>query len=124
MTLNDIFLGLFDHSHMKYDSDRDTGPDGQPSLSRMVHTALKILQKNRKGYFLMVEGGRIDHAHHENRARYALEETIAFSSAISTTMKMINMEDTLVIGQLLYHITTCTELSEGWCLETACIQYV
>ena len=69
---------------MKYESDRNNSADGQPSLSRMVNTAIKILQKNKKGYFLMVEGGRIDHAHHENHARYALEETISFSNAIST----------------------------------------
>lgn len=83
---------------MKYDSDRNNSADGQPSLSRMVNTAIRILQKNKKGFFLMVEGGRIDHAHHENHARYALEETIAFSHAISTALKMVNLEETLVIG--------------------------
>ncbi|OQV19073.1 Alkaline phosphatase, tissue-nonspecific isozyme [Hypsibius exemplaris] len=93
----DYLLGLFDHSHMKYESDRNNSADGQPSLSRMVNTAVKILQKNKKGYFLMVEGGRIDHAHHENHARYALEETISFSNTISTALKMVNLEETLVL---------------------------
>ncbi|XP_055347032.1 alkaline phosphatase-like [Paramacrobiotus metropolitanus] len=93
----DYLLGLFDYSHMKYESDRNTSADGQPSLSRMVNTAVRILQKNKKGFFLMVEGGRIDHAHHENRARYALEETIAFANAISTALKLVSLDDTLIL---------------------------
>lgn len=40
----------------------------QPSLAEMTQVAIEMLDKNREGYFLLVEGGRIDHAHHENMA--------------------------------------------------------
>jgi len=48
--------GLFAYSHMDFETDRDTGPTGDPSLTEMTLTALHILQKNPKGFFLLVEG--------------------------------------------------------------------
>ena len=56
---------------MKYEHNRATDcnkvdrNECEPSLQEMTETAIKILKKNNKGFFLMVEGGRIDHAHHE-----------------------------------------------------------
>ena len=50
---------------------------GTPSLSDMCKAAVKrLLQNTEKGFFLMVEGARIDHAHHKNLAKKALEETV------------------------------------------------
>ena len=52
-------------------------PTGTPSLSDMAGAAVKRLQRNtEKGFFLMVEGARIDHAHHENNAKRSLEEAV------------------------------------------------
>ena len=45
------------------DGDYNTD-DGEPSLADMTEAAIKMLQKNDKGFFLMVEGGKIDKAHH------------------------------------------------------------
>ena len=42
---------------MDYESDRD--PEKQPSLAEMTELAIKVLSKNKKGYALLVEGGRI-----------------------------------------------------------------
>jgi alkaline phosphatase len=44
-----------------------------------------------------VEGGRIDHAHHDNLAQIALEEVMAFDKAITTALKMTKEEDTMVV---------------------------
>ena len=44
----------------------------EPTLLEMTSKALEILKKNEKGYVLLVEGGRIDHAHHDTRARLVL----------------------------------------------------
>ena len=41
---------------MDFNMDRDPGPVGQPSLSEMTAKAIQILQKNKYGFFLMVEG--------------------------------------------------------------------
>jgi alkaline phosphatase len=43
--------------------------DCEPSLKEMTEVAIKILKKNEKGFFLLVEGGRIDHAHHEGKVK-------------------------------------------------------
>lgn len=92
----DYLLGLFSYSHMNYEELRDQGPNGEPSLTEMTEIAIKILSKNPKGYVLLVEGGRIDHAHHENVAGVALRETIALSWAVQAARKMINVQDTLI----------------------------
>lgn len=92
----DYLLGLFSYSHMSYEELRDIGPNGEPSLAEMTEVALKILSKNPKGYVLLVEGGRIDHAHHENVAGVALRETIALSWAVQAAKKIVNPRDTLI----------------------------
>ena len=51
-----LFLGLFERSHMRYELDRHKDKAGEPSIAEMVEKAIKILQKNPKGYFLLVEG--------------------------------------------------------------------
>ncbi|XP_067130186.1 alkaline phosphatase-like [Centruroides vittatus] len=93
----DYLLGLFEHGHLSYDSDRDTGPNGEPSLANMTRKAIEILRKNPHGYFLMVEGGRIDHSHHFNNARRALTDTLAFEYSVVTAVEMTKPEDTLIV---------------------------
>ena len=51
-----IFSGLFEHSHMNYEVDRTADAAGEPSIEEMTQKAIQILQKNPKGYFLLVEG--------------------------------------------------------------------
>lgn len=93
----DYLLGLFEHGHLSYDSDRDNGPDGEPSIANMTRKAIEILRKNPHGYFLMVEGGRIDHSHHFNNARRALIDTLAFELSVVTALQMTKPEDTLIV---------------------------
>lgn len=94
----DHVLGLFANNHMSYDSIRDKESGGEPSLSEMTKAAINILnnKKNKKGYMLMVEGGKIDQAHHQNHARLALEEMVEFERAIEEAVKMTS-DDTLII---------------------------
>lgn len=93
----DTVLGLFSPSHMQYELERDHGPLGEPSLAEMTSKAIKILQKNDKGFFLLVEGGRIDHAHHDNKAKKALHETLALEDAVKEAVKLTDEEDTLLV---------------------------
>jgi len=90
-------LGLFERSHLEYEIDREKDTAGEPSLSDLTTKAIDILSKNEKGFFLMVEGGRIDHAHHAGNARRALTDTIAFSDAVKTALDKVNLEETLII---------------------------
>lgn len=93
----DHLLGLFEPSHMRYDADRQKDPAPDPSLSEMTSKAIDILSRNRKGYVLMVEGGRIDHGHHDGNAFHALTETIALSNAVRTAVNKVDLDDTLII---------------------------
>ncbi len=76
-------LGLFEPSHLKYEFDRPKDKAGEPSLSEMTAKAIDVVSNNKKGYFLMVEGGRIDHAHHNGNAFRALSDTIELSNAVT-----------------------------------------
>lgn len=67
-------LGLFHLNHMNY--NLDANHDVEPTLSEMTEASIKLLSKNENGFFLFVEGGRIDQAHHETKAKKALDETI------------------------------------------------
>ena len=88
--------GLFSNSHMKYMTDREEN-DEQPTLSEMADAAIERLQQSDEGFFLLVEGGRIDHAHHDNFAKRAMEETIELENAVKVAMEKTNPEDTLII---------------------------
>ena len=88
-------LGLFSQSEMAYELDRVKPALGydQPSLAEMTDKALGVLSKNSNGFFLMVEGGRIDHALHGTNAKRALEDTLAFDSAIQTALDFMEKKD-------------------------------
>ena len=70
----------------------------QPSLSDMTQTAISTLSKNDKGFFLMVEGGQIDWAGHNNDAGTLLHEMIKFDNAVNAVLEWAKgRDDTIVI---------------------------
>ena len=91
-------LGLFEASHMQYEADRNDAGDGEPSLAEMTAKAIDILSKNPDGYFLMVEGGRVDHAHHAGNAYRALSDAQAFAKAVAAARAKTREQDTLIIA--------------------------
>ncbi len=91
-------LGLFSPSHMAYESARAHDAGGEPSLAEMTAAAIARLSRESDGYVLLVEGGRIDHAHHEGRAGEALSETVAFDDAIRVALERTSRDDTLIIA--------------------------
>lgn len=93
----DYLMGLFDDSHTPFEVDRQGGPSGSPSLKEMTLKALEFLEKSDEGYFLLVEGGRIDHALHDNLARRSLEEIVAMDDAVTAALDVIDLEDTLIL---------------------------
>ncbi|XP_036603698.1 alkaline phosphatase, tissue-nonspecific isozyme isoform X2 [Trichosurus vulpecula] len=91
----DFLLGLFEPMDMTYELNRNNQTD--PSLTEMVEVAIKILRRNPKGFFLLVEGGRIDHGHHEGKAKQALHEAVEMDRAIGQAGAMTSVEDTLTV---------------------------
>ncbi|XP_029205526.2 alkaline phosphatase-like [Acropora millepora] len=92
----DHVIGLFEYSHMKYEVNRLNDTAGEPSIEEMTEKAIKILQKNPKGFFLLVEGGRIDHGHHAGRAVTALHDAVAMDKAVAKTKQIVDREETLI----------------------------
>ena len=90
-------LGLFERSHMKYEADRANDVGGEPSLADMTKKAIQVLSKNPRGFYLMVEGGRVDHAHHAGNAYRALTDAIALSDAVKVARELTDDEETLII---------------------------
>ncbi|KAJ8374315.1 hypothetical protein SKAU_G00048950 [Synaphobranchus kaupii] len=92
----DYLMGLFEPKDTRYELDRN--PETDPSLTDMVEKAIRILQKNPKGYYLFVEDeGRIDHGHHGGKANYALTETVQFDMAIEKAAELTSELDTLSV---------------------------
>ena len=89
-------LGLFNSDHLNFEVDRD--PAKEPSLSEMAVFAVQHLKAaSPKGYYLMVEGGRIDHAHHGSNPYRALTDAQQFSRAVAAVLKEVNLDETLVL---------------------------
>jgi alkaline phosphatase len=91
----DYLLGLFESRHMKYHLKADASK--QPTLAEMTRKAIEVLKKEKNGFFLFVEGGLIDSAHHEIVARLALDETVELSKAVQQAVDMTSEDDTLIV---------------------------
>ena len=96
-------IGLYDFAkaegHMSYELDRD--PAKEPSLAEMTTKSMDILSKNAKGYFLMVEGGRIDHALHSTNAARALADAKAFDDAVKAAIAKARLTDPDLLNTLI-----------------------
>ncbi|KAG7217535.1 hypothetical protein INR49_021462 [Caranx melampygus] len=91
----DRLMGLFEPKDMRFEVFRNSSRD--PSIVEMTEKAIQILSKNPKGYFLFVEGGRIDHGHHDGIAKLALTETVMFDRAIERAAQLTRENDTLTV---------------------------
>ncbi|KAL4152601.1 hypothetical protein PRNP1_009529 [Phytophthora ramorum] len=89
-------FGLFHDSHMTYEVDRlrelvdDNSTAREPSLPEMVDIVLSLLRKNEQakkhGYFIMIEGSRVDHAGHSNDPGTMAKEAIAFDETVAVVL--------------------------------------
>lgn len=88
-------LGLFEASHMKYEADRS----GEPSLAELTGAAIKALQAKGgdNGFFLQIEGGRIDHANHAGNLARVVRDQKAFADAVALADELTDDADTLIV---------------------------
>ncbi|MEM7125772.1 MAG: alkaline phosphatase [Chloroflexota bacterium] len=101
-TDNAYIFGYFNHGHMDYEYNYASGEssfyDTMPHLSEMTANALEILDKDDDGFFLMVEGSRIDHGGHENHLGRTIYETLEFDEAVSAAIEWAaDRDDTLIV---------------------------
>ncbi|SPO07155.1 related to alkaline phosphatase [Cephalotrichum gorgonifer] len=86
------FLGLFASDHLSYELDRDDSE--QPSLLEMTKIALASLREassgNDKGFFVMIEASRIDHAAHGNDAAGHVHDTVMYNEVLAYIMEYID----------------------------------
>lgn len=87
--------GQFGSGSLPYEYD---GMGDLPHLSQMTATALSILTHSPSGFFLMVEGGKIDHACHGNDIARAVPEVVEFDTAVKVVAAWAaSRTDTLVV---------------------------
>jgi alkaline phosphatase len=92
-----MLSGQFDPGDMPYEADYDYDTGTIPRLSEMTDAALSILDNDTDGFFLMVEGGNIDHACHDNADKYA-DEVVEFANAVQEAIDWAaGRTDTLII---------------------------
>ncbi|MEP7219406.1 MAG: alkaline phosphatase, partial [Bacteroidota bacterium] len=91
---NAKLIGLFRDSHCDYEQDRQMTYDWEPNLAEMTQIAIEVLKrKSDKGFFLMVEGGRIDHLEHANCGG------IGFAAVDSTHRRYVVTSDKPAIAE-------------------------
>jgi len=91
-------LGLFSDTDIPYEVDRRNENDIYPSLDEMAQTAMKALsiatQDSEKGFFLMIEGSRIDHAGHANDPVAQVHEVLAYDKAFASVLEFLENDST------------------------------
>lgn len=89
-------LGLFADGPLAPEIDRD-GTE-QPSLSEMTERSIDVLEEDKDGFFLMVEGSQIDWAGHANDPTWAMKDTEAFEKAVEEAIAFAEEDgNTLVV---------------------------
>ncbi len=79
-------FAAFTYTHNPYELDRINSENNCPSLAEMTEKGVEVLSRYEKGFFLMVEGGRIDHACHANDVAGAVYDTFAFDDAVKVAL--------------------------------------
>lgn len=96
------FMGFFANEKMAYELDRDETKE--PSLAEMTSFALNLLAEETKdkdqGFFVMIEGSRVDHANHDNDAGAVGPEILAYDEAWKVATEFVDntREDTIIIS--------------------------
>ncbi|NHI88819.1 MAG: alkaline phosphatase [Candidatus Thorarchaeota archaeon] len=98
-------FGLFAVDYMDYEYDRNYSV--QPSIAEMTNKSISLLSQDSDGFFLMVEGGKIDlAAHNQDQVRNALD-TIAFDKAVKVAKEYVEGHNNTIL------IVTADHETEG-----------
>lgn len=95
--------GMFAEENLSYDFDRN--PANQPSLSDMTTKAIDVLSKDKDGFFLMVEGSKIDWADHANDPIGSISDVLAFDKAVKIALDFAKKDKNTVVIVASDHAT-------------------
>lgn len=93
--------GMFSPKALAYDMDRN--PAEQPSLAQMTAKAIDVLSKDKDGFFLMVEGSKVDWAAHANDPIGILSDVLAFDDAVKTALDFAKKDGETVVVAVTDH---------------------
>lgn len=92
---------LYNSSSMDYDIDRD--PEKEPSIAEMTRKAIELLSKKPEGFYLLVEGSKVDFAAHNNDAKAAIMDFLAFNEAVKEAIGFAEKDGHTVVLVLPDH---------------------
>lgn len=87
--------GMFAPKDLPYDFDRD--PSKDPSLAEMTAKAIEVLSRDKDGFFLMVEGSKIDWAAHANDPVGLISDILAFDQAVRVALEFAKRDGQTVV---------------------------
>lgn len=94
----DKLWGSFADADLKYDFDRQSDNDNvQPSLAEMTDKAIEVLNKDEDGFFLMVEGSKVDWAAHANNTVGIVSDILAFDEAVEAAVNFAKEDGNTVV---------------------------
>lgn len=94
----DKLWGSFADADLKYDFDRQSDNDNvQPSLAEMTNKAIEVLNKDEDGFFLMVEGSKVDWAAHANNTVGIVSDILAFDEAVKAAIEFAKAHGNTVV---------------------------
>ncbi len=90
---------LQDSQSMQYELDRKADGGEALSLADMTRAAIRAMEGSENGFFLMVEGGKIDWAGHANDVGAVVHDVFALSDAVGAAVEFAQQhpEDTLIV---------------------------
>lgn len=100
-TTSSKIWGMFAPKDLSYEMDRD--PSKQPSLAEMTKKAIEVLNKNENGFFLLVEGSKVDWASHANDPIGVISDTLAYDDAVKVTLDFAKKDGNTVVISVTDH---------------------
>ncbi len=95
--------GMFAKAAMSYEMDRAENTPSQPSLAEMTASALRILSENENGFFIMVEGSKVDWAAHANDPIGLISDINAFDAAVKVALDFAKSNNNTMVIAITDH---------------------
>lgn len=94
---SDKLWGMFAPADLAYDFDKEEFRPEEPTLQEMTKKAIEVLEKNEEGFFLMVEGSKIDWAAHANDPAGTIGDILAFDEAVNLALEYAKANDDTIV---------------------------